>query len=94
MMFVAQMLDLSTFLMAFQRYGIAFEANPIAAHIATQFGVEWVVALKIADAIGVIVAALILRRVGSGWALAVTATAIVVGIIGGVSNINVMAYLR
>jgi hypothetical protein len=87
-MSAAQLFDLGTFVAMTQRLGPHAEANPLVSMLFAAYGypivaIAKVVLLAIVSAVGAI---LVHRPSRPGLAAAVIAIAIVIGLVGGVSN--------
>jgi hypothetical protein len=89
---VAQLLDLGTFVRMVGRHGIDVEANPLVAHLVSEFGLPFVAVAKIA-ALSVVVAVIVVlteirpdRPDHPRLARVVVAVAVIAGIVGGWTN--------
>jgi hypothetical protein len=87
-MSAAQMFDLATFVAMTQRLGPHAEANPLVGMLFASYGypivaIVKVVLLAIVSAVGAI---LVDRSSRSGLAAGVVAIAILIGLVGGISN--------
>jgi hypothetical protein len=84
----AQLFDLATFLVMFARHGIAAELNPIVVHIASGYGIPFLALVKVALVLfvaAVFAICLVARR--PRVATSVLSFAVLMGVVGGLSNI-------
>lgn len=87
-MSAAQLLDLATFVEMMRRVGPEAEANPLVATIFGLYGYPMVAIVKVAllALVSAVVAILIKPSVRPRLAAGVVVAAIVVGLVGGLSN--------
>ena len=87
----AQLFDLATFTIMVGRHGIGTELNPLVAHGFAGFGMPMVVVMKVALVVLLGATIVVLGRGRSDtwtrvWAATIAVSAVVAGLIGGISN--------
>jgi hypothetical protein len=87
----AQLFDFATFTIMVGRHGIGTELNPLVAHGFAGFGMPMVVVMKVALVVLLGATIVVLDRGRSdiwsrAWAATIAVTAVVAGLIGGISN--------
>jgi hypothetical protein len=92
---IAQLLDLGTFVRMIGANGVEAEANPLVAHLLTEFGLPFAIVAKLAVlALAVAVAVVLSDRPDNRRAArlggAVAGVAVVAGLVGGLSNAAVL----
>jgi len=94
-LFAAQLFDYGTFTIMVERHGIRAELNPIVAHGFLAFGLPFIALAKLAL---VVLVGSVIVLLGQDRSASVTTTriaafvtivAVVGGLIGGISNVNV-----
>lgn len=84
---LAQAFDYLTFLLMTARHGLDAEMNPFVVRIAMELGLAGLTLAKIVFVCFAALAAVVIARRQKRMGMAVLALGVVVGLIGGVSNI-------
>jgi len=84
---LAQAFDYLTFLLMTARHGLDVELNPFVVRVATELGLTGLTLAKIVFVCFAALAAVVIARRQRMVGMAVLALGVVVGLIGGVSNI-------
>jgi hypothetical protein len=84
---LAQAFDYLTFLLMTARHGLEAEMNPLVVHIAMELGLTGLTLAKIVFVCFAALAAVVIARRQQRVGMAVLALGVLIGLIGGVSNI-------
>ncbi len=90
---LAQAFDYLTFLLMTARHGLDAELNPFVVRIAMELGLTGLTLAKIVFVCFAALAAIVIARRQKRIGMAVLALGVVVGLIGGASNIMTLAVL-
>jgi hypothetical protein len=87
MLAVAQLFDYVSFMIMIDRHGLAAELNPIVVALASNVGLIGLTAVKAGAVIFLAFAVLLLMPRRRHVAIAVLTVGVVLGVVGGVSNV-------
>jgi hypothetical protein len=87
MLAVAQLFDYVSFMVMIDRHGLAAELNPIVVALANNVGLIGLTAVKAGAVIFLAFAVLLLMPRRRHVAIAVLSVGVVLGVVGGVSNV-------
>jgi hypothetical protein len=87
MLAVAQLFDYVTFMVMIDRHGLAAELNPIVVALANNVGLIGLTMVKAGAVIFLAFAVLLLMPRRRHVAIAVLSVGVVLGVVGGVSNV-------
>ncbi len=87
MLAVAQLFDYVSFMVMIDRHGLAAELNPIVVALANNVGLIGLTAVKAGAVIFLAFAVLLLMPRRRHVAIAVLTVGVVLGVVGGVSNV-------